>query len=177
MTQDGRFSLAHGECMTKVAGDGTLPVDVTSRPSEAVSAGIARGVGRLLMAHDVVFVTELVLPDGRRADVVAISAAGTVSIIEIKSSVPDFRSDHKWTDYRAYCDRFYFAVDATFPAAILPVDTGLILADRYGGAYSREAPEHKLAAARRKAMILRFGRVAAARLASVNDPALPMERL
>jgi hypothetical protein len=133
-------------------------------------------VARLLMTYDIAVVYELPLPDGRRADVVGLSRDGAISVVEIKSSVADFRADHKWMDYRAYCDRIYFAVAPSFPLAILPADAGLILADRFGGAFERAAPEHRLAAGRRKAMMLRFGRAAAARLARVTDPALPIER-
>lgn len=163
--------------------DGVSPALRDDRPEmglsdqTATAGDISRGVARLLMAHDITIVTELALPDGRRADVVGVSGDGHICIVEIKSSVADFRADHKWTEYRAYCDTLYFAVNASFPVAILPVDTGLILADRYGGAFERTAPEHRLAAARRKAIILRFGRAAAARLARVNDPALPIERI
>lgn len=123
-----------------------------------------------MMAQGIATVTELPLPDGRRADIVGLSADGLVTIVEIKSSVADFRCDQKWMAYRAYCDRLFFAVSPEFPVAILPEDTGLILADRYGGSVVREAPAHPIAAARRKVMMGRFGRAAAARLARVRDP-------
>jgi hypothetical protein len=55
---------------------------------------------------------------------------------------------------------------------MLPADAGLVIADAYGGTLVREAPLHGLAAARRKAMLVRFGRAAAARLAAVHDPGL-----
>ena len=135
-----------------------------------VASGIARGVTRMLMAQGIGAVGELPLPDGRRADIVGLSASGLLSIIEIKSSVADFRCDQKWHTYRAYCDRLYFAVAPDFPIAILPDDTGLIFADRYGASIVRDAPEHSMAAARRKVMMLRFGRAAAARLARLQDP-------
>ena len=143
---------------------GPLPVET------AIAAGIERGVTRLLLAHAIVSVVELPLPDGHRADVVGIGAGGRITIVEIKSSVADFRSDQKWQAYRAYCDELYFAVAPTFPVAILPDDTGLILADRYGGNFARQAPAHPLSAARRKAMTIRFARTAAARLIATRDP-------
>jgi len=136
----------------------------------AIAADVSRGVTRLLMAQGIGVVCELPLPDGRRADIVGLSSSGGVWIVEIKSSVADFRCDTKWPTYRAYCDRLYFAVSPDFPVAILPEDAGLILADRYGGSMVREAPEHGLAAARRKVMMVRFGLAAAARLARVRDP-------
>jgi hypothetical protein len=98
------------------------------------------------------------------------SADGLVTIVEVKSSVADFRCDQKWTAYRAYCDRLFFAVSPDFPIEILPDDAGLILADRYGGSVMREAAAHPLASGRRKVMMLRFGRAAAARLARMRDP-------
>ena len=177
--QTGRFPPADGDSMTTTGrvvslpdGDAAFQGQTGLAASMSTAAGVARGVARLFMAHGIVIVCELPLPDGRRADVVGLSAKGEISVVEIKSCLADFRSDHKWTDYRAYCDRLYFAVDPAFPVANLPADAGLILADRYGGAFAREAPEHRLAAARRKAMILRFGRAAASRLARLSDPAL-----
>jgi hypothetical protein len=143
----------------------------------AISAGIARGVMRLLAAHAIAALPEVPLPDGRRADLVAIATDGTISIIEIKSGLADYRSDHKWPGYRAYCDQLYFAVDAAFPLDVLPDGTGVITADRYGGAILREAPVHKLAPARRKAMTLRLARIAAARLSRRDDPAIATEGL
>ena len=90
--------------------------------------------------------------------------------MEIKSCLEDFRTDQKWPEYREFCDRLLFAVAPGFPREVLPEDTGLIIADRYGGEIMRPAPEHKLAAARRKAMTLRVARTAALRLQAVIDP-------
>jgi hypothetical protein len=128
------------------------------------AAEIARGVLRLLSAHDYSGVTEMTLANGRRADIAAIGPAGEISIVEIKSSIADFRSDQKWPEYRPYCDRFYFAVGESFPRELIPNETGLIIADAYGGAVIREAAAEKLAAARRKSVTLRFARLAASRL-------------
>ena len=131
---------------------------------------ICRGVARLLKAHGFAAVTEVALANGRRADVVGLSEAGDIWIVEIKSCLEDFRTDRKWHEYREFCDRLLFAVAPGFPQEVLPPDTGLIVADRYGGELLRPAPEHKLAAARRKAMTLRVARVAAMRLQGVIDP-------
>jgi len=128
------------------------------------AAAIAQGVLRLLHDHGYAGVTEMTLANGRRADVAAIGPAGEIVIVEIKSSVADFRSDQKWPEYRPFCDRFYFAVGQAFPSDLIPEDTGLIIADAYGGAIIREPDIEKLAAARRKAVTLRFARLAAARL-------------
>ena len=115
-------------------------------------------------------VSEVSLANGRRADIAAVAASGEIWIVEIKSSIEDFRTDQKWPEYRDYCDRLFFAVAPAFPREILPADTGLIIADRYGGEIVRAAPEHKLAGARRKAVTLRLVHTAAFRLQAAIDP-------
>ena len=144
-----------------------LPVD--GRQSETALA-IARGTARLLHAHGFTVVSELPLPSGRRADLVALGAGGEIWIVEIKSSVADFRTDQKWQDYRAHCDRLCFATCMEVPCEIFPHDTGLIVADAFGARMVCEAPEHRLPAATRKSMLLLFARAAAARLQSLADP-------
>ena len=146
------------------------PWPVETAVTVAVASDIERGVTRLLLAHAIVSVVELPLPDGHRADVVGIGADGRILIVEVKSSIADFRSDQKWQAYRAYCDELYFAVSPAFPVEILPGDAGLILADRYGGTFARPSPAHPLSAARRKAMTIRFARTAGSRLIAARDP-------
>lgn len=136
-------------------------VETTLSPG---AAEISRGVLRLLSAHGYAGVTEMTLANGRRADVAAIGPGGEITIVEIKSSIADFRSDQKWPEYRPFCDRFYFAVGHDFPQDLIPDETGLIVADAFGGAVLREPDCEKLVAARRKAVTLRFARLAAARL-------------
>jgi hypothetical protein len=136
------------------------------------AADILRGVGRTLAEADHAVLAELPLGNGRRADLVAVDRAGTISLIEIKSCRADFVSDRKWYAYLDYCDRFYFAVASDFPHHLLPSDAGLILADRFGGEIVRSAPHRPLAPARRKAMLIRFGRAAASRLHGLLDPPL-----
>jgi hypothetical protein len=147
-----------------------LPVD--GRQSETALA-IARGTARLLHAHGFCVVSELPLPSGRRADLVALDAGAEIWIVEIKSSVADFRADQKWQDYRAHCDRLFFATCMEVPCEIFPPDTGLIVADAFGAQLMCEAPEHRLPAATRKAMMLSIARAAALRLQSLVDPAGP----
>ena len=147
-----------------------LPVD--GRQSET-ALKIARGAARLLHAHGFCVVSELPLPSGRRADLVALNAGGEIWIVEIKSSVADFRADQKWRDYRAHCDRLLFATAMDVPREIFPPDCGLMVADGYGAQMIREAPEHRLAAATRKAMMILFARAAALRLQSLADPTGP----
>ena len=147
-----------------------LPID--GRQSETALA-IARGTARLLHAHGRCVVSELSLPSGRRADLVALDAGGEIWIVEIKSSVADFRADQKWQDYRTHCDRLFFATTIEVPCEIFPPDTGLIVADAFGAGFKCEAPEHKLPAATRKSMMLLFARAAAMRLQLLADPTGP----
>ena len=145
----------------------TPPVD--GRQSERASF-VARGVGRLLRARGFAVVSELALATGRRADIVGLGSGGDIWIVEIKSSVEDFRVDQKWPDYRFSCDRLFFATHADVPAHIFPEDAGFILADRFGADVLREAPEHRLPGATRKAMLVRFAQTAAIRLHGLVDP-------
>jgi hypothetical protein len=144
-----------------------MPVD--GRQSDTALA-VARGAARLLHAHGFCVVSELPLPSGRRADLVALDGGGAIWIVEVKSSVADFRADQKWQDYRLHCDRLFFATTVEVPCEIFPPDTGLIVADAYGAEFRCQAPEHRLPAATRKAMMLIFARAAALRLQSVADP-------
>ena len=146
-----------------------LQVPIDGRQSETALA-VARGAARLLHAHGFCVVSELPLPSGRRADLVALDAGGAVWIVEIKSSVADFRADQKWQDYRLHCDRLFFASTVEVPHEIFPPDAGLIVADAFGAEFRSEAPEHKLPAATRKSMMLLFARAAALRLQSLADP-------
>jgi hypothetical protein len=146
-----------------------LQVPVDGRQSETASR-IARGAARLLHAHGFCVVSELPLPSGRRADLVALDAGGAIWIVEIKSSVADFRADQKWQDYRAHCDRLFFATSQEVPCEIFPPDTGLMVADAFGAQFISEAPEHRLTAPTRKSMMLLFARAAALRLQSLADP-------
>ena len=143
------------------------PVD--GRQSETALM-VARGVRRMLRAHGFSSIAELGLLSGRRADIVALHPDGTVHIIEIKSSVADFRADAKWQDYRAHCDRLYFAIADSVPPDIMPSDAGLMLADAYGAHLLREAPEHRMPPATRRAVLLRFAQTAADRLHGLGDP-------
>jgi hypothetical protein len=148
---------------------GPLEAPADGRQSEAALA-IRRGVRRLLRARGFATVTELPLANGRRADVVGVNGDGALLIVEIKSSVADFRADRKWRDYFAHCDRLYFAVDAGMPLEIMPEEAGLIVADSYGGEILREPSPHTVAPAARRAVLLRFALAAADRLHRLADP-------
>ncbi|MCG8441440.1 MAG: MmcB family DNA repair protein [Caulobacterales bacterium] len=138
---------------------------MSEAPSDpaAVTARVTRGARRLLGDLGYATLDELPLPDGHRADVMALAADGGFAIAEVKSGLPDYRADSKWSFYRDYCDLFYFAVDERFPLDVLEPDVGIIIADGFGGAIVRPAPVHRLAGARRKALTLRFARAAARR--------------
>ena len=147
-----------------------LPVD--GRQSQTALA-IARGTARYLHALGYCVVAELPLPSGRRADLVALGGDGEIIIVEIKSSVADFRADQKWMDYRLHCDRLFFATTLDVPCEIFPPDTGLIVADAFGASIVCEAPEHRLHAATRRSLMLAFARAAASRLSALADPEGP----
>jgi len=139
------------------------------RQSETALA-IARGTARLLRSLGFACVSELPLPSGRRADLVALNERGEIWIVEIKSSIEDLRADQKWQEYRAHCDRLFFAFMQDLPCEIFPTDTGLIVADAYGAHLHCEAPEHRLPAPTRKLMMVRFGLAAAQRINRLVDP-------
>ena len=144
-----------------------LPLDGRQSPA---ALAVARGATRLLHSLGFSVVSELALASGRRADLVALGGNGDIWIVEIKSSVADFRADQKWIDYRRHCDRLFFATTLDVPCEIFPPDTGLIVADAFGASIHWEAPEHRLHASTRKAMLLVFARAAALRLSVLADP-------
>src|SRR5947199_10853073 len=148
----------------------SLPVD---RRQSATALSVARGTTRLLHQLGFSAVSELSLPSGRRADLVALNNTSEIWIVEIKSSIEDFRADQKWMDYRLHCDRLFFATTMEVPCEIFPKDTGLIVADAFGAQIVCEAPEHRLHAATRRNMTLAFARVAALRLSALADPQGP----
>jgi hypothetical protein len=147
-----------------------LPIDGRQSPT---ALKIARGTTRLLHSFGFSVLSELPLASGRRADLVALGTGGEIWIVEIKSSVADFRADRKWIDYRLHCDRLFFATALDVPCEIFPPDAGLIVADAFGASIVCEAPEHRLHAATRRSMMLAFARVAALRLAALADPEGP----
>ncbi len=139
------------------------------RQSETALA-VQRGVGRLMRAHGFAILPEFTLASSRRCDIIGIKPDGVIWIVEIKSSLEDFRVDQKWPEYRDYCDRYFFAIPTTMDHAIIPEEAGLILADAYGAEIMRDTGEHPVHASRRKALTLSFARAAAQRLHSLWDP-------
>lgn len=142
-----------------------------------VAADVARGVTRLFCRKDLFGFCEVPLPNGRRADIMALDSRGMLTIVEIKVARADLLGDSKWTDYLDYCDRFFWAVPPELASILdgdryLPGEAGLIVADRYDAALVRDAAYRPLAPARRKAELLRFARRAAKRLSEQLDPSL-----
>ena len=139
-----------------------LTIDlVFSRPETTL--GVTRGAARLLVDMGYAPLLEVGLPNGRRADVMALGPRGDIVICEVKSGVEDYRCDQKWREYGPFCDAFYFAVAPEFPAELIGDDCGLIVADGFGGAVVRDSVTVPLAPARRKALTLAFARLGAMR--------------
>ena len=136
---------------------------------------VRRATARLCLQLGWAPVHEMTLPNGRRADIMALRPDGGLVCIEVKSGPRDFLTDAKWPEYRDFCDALFFAVDADFPEALLPTDTGLIVAAAGIADLLREAPAHPLSPARRRALLHRFAALAAMRLATLQDPAARTE--
>ncbi len=149
-----------------------LPSPRPDGRQSATALAVQRGVLRFLAAHDQFGIPEFSLTSGRRADIIALDPKGAITIVEIKSSVVDFRTDGKWPEYRPFCDQLLFAVPLGFPVEILPEEVGLLVGDAFGADMLRAPPIHPLAAATRKALTVRIARAAAGRLAALYDPDL-----
>jgi hypothetical protein len=143
---------------------------VDGRQSETALM-IQRGVSRLLRASGLAVLPEFTLASGRRADLIGLRGDGEIWIVEIKSSLDDFRSDAKWPEYREFCDRLFFAIPVSMDPGLMPPDTGLMIADPWGAEIVRPVAAGSLHAARRKAVTLAFARAAALRLHGLYDPA------
>jgi hypothetical protein len=134
------------------------------------SASIRRQAARLCRELGWAPLHEVSLPNGRRADILALCRDGDFACIEVKSGAADFLTDNKWPEYRDFADTLYFAVDADFPQALLPPDVGLIVTAHDEAAVLRAPPSHRMAPARRRALLHRFASLAACRLEAVIDP-------
>jgi hypothetical protein len=138
--------------------------------SAATASLLARGICRALDQLGYASLVEFPLINGRRADILGLGKAGDLLIVEIKSSVADFRADRKWASYRDFADRLYFAVPDHFPQGLIPEECGLMVADPFGAALLRGGQATPLNPSRRRALTLRFARIAAARLRRCLDP-------
>src|SRR5947209_4632417 len=134
------------------------------------AALLTRGTCRALEQLGYASLVEFPLANGRRADILALGKTGDLVIVEIKTSVADFRADRKWIAYRDFSDRLYFAVANDFPRLLIPDECGLMVADSFGAVVLRDGSTTKLDAARRRALTMRFARIAAARLPRITDP-------
>src|SRR5438874_6225589 len=103
----------------------------------ATAALLARSTCRALEQLGYASLLEFPLANGRRADILALGKSGDLIIVEIKSSVADFRADRKWAVYRDFANRLYFAVPNEFPALLIPEECGLMVADAFGAAILR----------------------------------------
>ncbi|MGQ3296678.1 MmcB family DNA repair protein [Reyranella sp.] len=148
--------------------DATQNVARQARPD--ITLAVCRGACRLMRQTGRSVLRELPLPDGRRADIMAIAGSGELTIVEVKSSIEDWRVDQKWPDYLAWCDLLYFAVPVDFPQALIAEEVGLIVADAYGADILRHPIRRPVAAARRKALLVDCARLASERLARLEDP-------
>jgi hypothetical protein len=144
-------------------------MEIPSFPARSLA--IRRATSRLCLRLGWVPLHEVSLPNGRRADILALQPDGRFACIEVKSGVRDFLTDQKWPEYRDFSDVLFFAIDADFPQDVLPDDTGLIVSAGLEADVLRDAPHHRLPTVRRKALLHRFAWLAAGRLAAVEDPA------
>lgn len=144
----------------------TVPPGASPQPGALLARGVCRAFEQLGYAS----LVEFPLANGRRADVLALGRTGDLAIVEIKSSVADFRADRKWTEYRLFADRLYFAVPNDFPPLLIPEECGLMVADAFGAAVVRQGVATPLNPARRRAVTLRFAMTAALRLRRHLDP-------
>jgi hypothetical protein len=152
--------------VTEGAGSARPPRQ--ARPD--ITLAVCRGACRLMRQAGHSVLLEMPLPDGRRADIFAVARDGSLTIVETKSSIEDWRVDDKWPDYLDWCDLLYVAVPVDFPQPLIPDEIGLIVADAYGGEILRHPPRRPVAAARRKSLLIDCARLASERLARLEDP-------
>jgi hypothetical protein len=145
---------------------------ISPTPGPLPAGDICRGVCRHLTDLGYSVLTEFRLISNRRVDVIGLDKGGNFIVVEVKSSVPDFRADEKWPDYRSFADKLYFAVANGFPIQLLPPSCGIIIADAYNAVIFQDSPPAKMNAARRRTQILRFAQTAADRLHRMRDPRL-----
>ena len=139
---------------------------------EGSAQGLARGVARLFDSLGFRPLIEMRLASGRRVDIIGVDGRTRFAIAEVKTSREDLRADHKWQDYLAYCDDFYFAVPTGFPITLLPEDAGIVVADRYGGVVLRPGRRRSMAESTRRKQLLLFAQSASQRLYRLLDSSL-----
>jgi len=90
----------------------TAPVKERKAPSTETADAIKKLVAAYYKKKMRAVYTEMGLVKGGRlrADVLALAMNGYVVIVEVKSSVADFRSDRKASQYLSYCNQGYIAL-------------------------------------------------------------------
>ncbi|RDE09371.1 MmcB family DNA repair protein [Pelagibacterium lacus] len=155
-----------------------LEPSLTDGRQSATALRVQRGVMRYLRSvHDMTCFAEVPLRNGRRADVVGLGCKGEIWIVEIKSSLIDYKVDAKWPHYKEFCDRFFFCKPPELDAGIFPEAEGLMVADGHWGDIMRPAAHDPLPGARRKAMMLKLARLGADRVHALMDPETRREDL
>lgn len=82
-----------------------------NHPSESPADIIKRKVADYFLERSGVAHFEVSVSHSLRADVMTVKMkTSEVTIVEVKSSVADFRADKKWQNYKAFCNVFYFAM-------------------------------------------------------------------
>ena len=150
---------------------------IESRPDSGRrrSLDVCRGITRLFARNDIWVLPEMLLRNGRRADLMGVDPKGRIVIVEIKTARADLLGDSKWPDYLDFCDRFYWGLPPELDRLCLdgenfrPECCGVIVADAYDAEIVRPAPSHPLAAARRKVEVERLARAALRRHAVAGD--------
>src|SRR4030081_4063031 len=79
-------------------------LSVTRQARLEVTLAVCRGACRLMRQASHSVLLEVPLPDGRRADIFAVGRSGEITIIEVKSSIEDWRGHIKWPDYLDWGD-------------------------------------------------------------------------
>ena len=100
-------------------------------PRVDTAMDVTRGIARMFHRLSLVALIEVPLPNGRRADMVAIDPRGQIIIVEIKVAKSDLLLDKKWPEYLEWCDQFYWAL----PPSLDPshIDSGPAQSSRGAG--------------------------------------------
>ncbi|MEC7490084.1 MAG: MmcB family DNA repair protein [Pseudomonadota bacterium] len=125
---------------------------------------LTRGVCRLFQHLGFGTLTEFRLSNGRRVDVMAMNPSGEFVIVEIKSTVADYRADKKWHQYLPFCEQFYFAIPSGFPIKLVPSECGVIMADSFDAVVRRESFSKVLSPKRKRHQLINFALTASSRL-------------
>ena len=84
-----------------------------------------------------------------RADLVAISMGSYIVVVEVKSSVADFKADKKVLNYVPYCDKLYFAMSQDVyikVSHLVPSGVGVfVVSDRLKVRVKKRAVQHPVA--------------------------------